>query len=213
MKNNNSPGDSPDASQQWVDEWHWEVPPFPRPPGVCFHHPGTGHSLQEPVKDPEDYRTAQDIQSRMLLDFIQPCVHPPHSLFCVSPLLRQWVLVMLFPCWSKLSVPFPKESTWIAFKFLNQTLSFFLLVTDDSRPYTSINTLYLFSTFLPLPPRAGACHRCGICHSTCLLITDWLMMNESVGELQPGMTTVSLSLQLFVSISLYSTMQQNAPCM
>ncbi len=109
--------------------------------------------------------------------------------------------------------PFQKNPHELHSNSWTRPCLFFLLVTDDSRPYTSINTLYLFSTFLPLPPRAGACHRCGICHSTCLLNTDWLMMNGSVGELQPGMTTVSLSLQLFVSISLYSTMQQNAPCM
>ncbi len=213
MKNNNSPGDSPDASQQWVDEWHWEVPPFPRPPGVCFHRPGTGHSLQEPVKDLEDYRTAQDIQSRMLLDFIQPCVHPPHSLFCVSPLSDSESLLCCFLADLNFLCPFQKNPHELHSNSWTRPCLFFLLVTDDSRPYTSINTLYLFSTFLPLPPRAGACHRCGICHSTCLLNTDWLMMNGSVGELQPGMTTVSLSLQLFVSISLYSTMQQNAPCM
>lgn len=63
-----------------------------------------------------------------------------HTLFCVSSFLGQRVLLMLFPWWSKLSVPFPTVSTWIAFRFLKRCL--FSSTFSSNLPYTQALCIY-----------------------------------------------------------------------
>lgn len=61
-------------------------------------------------------------------------------------------------------------------KRLTISLSFHLRVLGNSQ------LLFICFSTSVFHPRAAARHRCGMCHYTCLLNSDWSVRNGSVGE-------------------------------